>query len=129
MAPPTGTPPTGTPPAGTPPAGRMTAAIPQVSYASTAPELSDNTRYDFFSRVVPPDSYQAQAMLDIVTAMGWNYVSTLASEGNYGESGVEAFVQISRESDGRAKCGGGPYPARGPEFEDHCSWVDVYQYR
>ncbi|KAF0040307.1 hypothetical protein F2P81_006205 [Scophthalmus maximus] len=72
--------------------------IPQISYASTAPELSDNTRYDFFSRVVPPDSYQAQAMLDIVTAMGWNYVSTLASEGNYGESGVEAFVQISRES-------------------------------
>ncbi|XP_038873980.1 metabotropic glutamate receptor 8-like isoform X2 [Salvelinus namaycush] len=39
-------------------------------------------------------------MLDIVTAMGWNYVSTLASEGNYGESGVEAFVQISRESGG-----------------------------
>ncbi len=53
--------------------------------------------------MVPPDSYQAQAMLDIVTAMGWNYVSTLASEGNYGESGVEAFVQISRES-GRAEC-------------------------
>uniref|UniRef100_A0A4W4F2K5 G-protein coupled receptors family 3 profile domain-containing protein n=1 Tax=Electrophorus electricus TaxID=8005 RepID=A0A4W4F2K5_ELEEL len=74
--------------------------IPQISYASTAPELSDNTRYDFFSRVVPPDSYQAQAMLDIVTAMGWNYVSTLASEGNYGESGVEAFVQISRETGG-----------------------------
>ncbi|MEQ2179007.1 Metabotropic glutamate receptor 8, partial [Goodea atripinnis] len=60
--------------------------------------LSDNTRYDFFSRVVPPDSYQAQAMMDIVTAMEWNYVSTLASEGNYGESGVEAFIQISRET-------------------------------
>ena len=74
------------------------AQIPQISYASTAPELSDNTRYDFFSRVVPPDSYQAQAMMDIVTAMEWNYVSTLASEGNYGESGVEAFIQISRET-------------------------------
>nr|XP_057939246.1 glutamate receptor, metabotropic 6a isoform X2 [Doryrhamphus excisus] len=74
--------------------------IPQVSYASTAPELSDNNRYDFFSRVVPPDSYQAQAMLDIVKALGWNYVSTLASEGNYGESGVDAFMQISREAGG-----------------------------
>lgn len=72
--------------------------IPQISYASTAPELSDNSRYEFFSRVVPPDSYQAQAMLDIVKAMGWNYVSTLASEGNYGESGVDAFQQISREA-------------------------------
>uniref|UniRef100_A0A8C4YA42 Glutamate metabotropic receptor 6 n=1 Tax=Gopherus evgoodei TaxID=1825980 RepID=A0A8C4YA42_9SAUR len=75
-------------------------AIPQISYASTAPELSDNNRYDYFSRVVPPDSYQAQAMLDVVKALGWNYVSTLASEGNYGESGVEAFVQISREAGG-----------------------------
>ncbi|XP_076863277.1 glutamate receptor, metabotropic 6b [Brachyhypopomus gauderio] len=75
-------------------------AIPQISYASTAPELSDNTRYDFFSRVVPPDSFQAQAMVDIVKAMGWNYVSTLASEGNYGESGVDGFLQISREAGG-----------------------------
>ncbi|KAJ8395356.1 hypothetical protein AAFF_G00033410 [Aldrovandia affinis] len=74
--------------------------IPQVSYASTAPELSDNTRYDFFSRVVPPDTYQAQAMLDIVKAMRWNYVSTVASEGNYGESGVDAFIQRSREEGG-----------------------------
>uniref|UniRef100_A0A8C2BAG3 Glutamate receptor, metabotropic 4 n=1 Tax=Cyprinus carpio TaxID=7962 RepID=A0A8C2BAG3_CYPCA len=71
--------------------------IPQVSYASTAPALSDNTRYDFFSRVVPPDTYQAQAMVDIVRAMRWNYVSTVASEGNYGESGVDAFIQKSRE--------------------------------
>ncbi|XP_061894278.1 metabotropic glutamate receptor 4-like isoform X1 [Entelurus aequoreus] len=74
--------------------------IPQVSYASTAPELSDNTRYDFFSRVVPPDTYQAQAMVDIVKAMRWNYVSTVASEGNYGESGVDAFIQKSREDGG-----------------------------
>ncbi|KAI9514329.1 Metabotropic glutamate receptor 7 [Dissostichus eleginoides] len=73
--------------------------IPQVSYASTAPELSDDRRYDFFSRVVPPDSFQAQAMVDIVKAMGWNYVSTLASEGSYGEKGVDAFMQLSRESD------------------------------
>ncbi|KAJ8015962.1 hypothetical protein DPEC_G00002150 [Dallia pectoralis] len=74
--------------------------IPQISYASTAPELSDNNRYDFFSRVVPPDSYQAQAMVDIVKAIGWNYVSTLASEGSYGESGVDSFQQISREAGG-----------------------------
>ncbi|KAK9514953.1 hypothetical protein VZT92_025633 [Zoarces viviparus] len=80
--------------------GRITSTIPQVSYASTAPELSDNTRYDFFSRVVPPDTYQAQAMVDIVKAMRWNYVSTVASEGNYGESGVDAFIQKSREDGG-----------------------------
>ncbi|XP_018620371.2 metabotropic glutamate receptor 7-like [Scleropages formosus] len=74
--------------------------IPQISYASTAPELSDDRRYDFFSRVVPPDSFQAQAMVDIVKAMAWNYVSTVASEGSYGEKGVEAFMQLSREAGG-----------------------------
>lgn len=36
-------------------------------------------------------------MVDIVRALKWNYVSTLASEGSYGESGVEAFMQKSRE--------------------------------
>lgn len=76
--------------------------IPQISYASTAPDLSDNSRYDFFSRVVPSDTYQAQAMVDIVRALKWNYVSTLASEGSYGESGVEAFIQKSRE-DGESR--------------------------
>ena len=30
--------------------------------------------------------------------MGWNYVSTLASEGSYGEKGVDAFMQLSREA-------------------------------
>lgn len=86
--------------------------IPQISYASTAPDLSDNSRYDFFSRVVPSDTYQAQAMVDIVRALKWNYVSTLASEGSYGESGVEAFIQKSREN-GESRVGTGP----------HCCWV------
>ncbi|KAG8436064.1 hypothetical protein GDO86_007244, partial [Hymenochirus boettgeri] len=39
-------------------------------------------------------------MVEIVKAMGWNYVSTLASEGSYGEKGVESFMQISREAGG-----------------------------
>uniref|UniRef100_A0A8B9WE78 Glutamate metabotropic receptor 6 n=1 Tax=Bos mutus grunniens TaxID=30521 RepID=A0A8B9WE78_BOSMU len=98
-------------------------AIPQISYASTAPELSDSTRYDFFSRVVPPDSYQAQAMVDIVRALGWNYVSTLASEGNYGESGVEAFVQISREGVCIAQLMETPNAARQANLTGHFLWV------
>lgn len=81
-----------------PPLSSLRPQIPQISYASTAPELSDDRRYDFFSRVVPPDSFQAQAMVDIVKALGWNYVSTVASEGSYGEKGVDAFMQLSREA-------------------------------
>jgi len=37
-------------------------------------------------------------MVDIVKALGWNFVSTLASEGSYGEKGVESFTQISKEA-------------------------------
>ncbi|XP_077626908.1 metabotropic glutamate receptor 8 isoform X3 [Crocuta crocuta] len=58
-------------------------------------------------------------MVDIVTALGWNYVSTLASEGNYGESGVEAFTQISREIGGVciAQSQKIPHEPRPGEFE------------
>lgn len=59
--------------------------IPQISYASTSTELSDKSRFEYFSRVVPPDNFQAQAMVEIVKALGWTYVSTVAVEGDYGE--------------------------------------------
>lgn len=59
--------------------------IPQISYASTSTELSDKSRFEYFSRVVPPDNYQARAIAEIVKEVGWEYVSTVAVEGDYGE--------------------------------------------
>ncbi|XP_075430332.1 metabotropic glutamate receptor 2 isoform X2 [Ascaphus truei] len=70
--------------------------IPQISYASTSAKLSDKSRYDFFARTVPPDFYQAKAMADILRFFNWTYVSTVASEGDYGETGIEAFEQEAR---------------------------------
>ena len=43
--------------------------LPQVSYASTTPDLSDKSKYDYFVRTVPPDNYQARAMVDVVHAL------------------------------------------------------------
>ncbi|KAI1283198.1 Metabotropic glutamate receptor 4 [Halotydeus destructor] len=71
--------------------------IPQISYASTSVELSDKTRFGFFSRVVPPDSYQARAMVDIIKTFNWSYVSTVASEGDYGEKGIEYFKMMAAQ--------------------------------
>ena len=65
--------------------------IPQISPASTAKVLSDKSRYEFFARTVPPDDYQAIALVDLVERFNWTYVSTVASEGSYGESGIEVF--------------------------------------
>jgi ABC-type branched-subunit amino acid transport system substrate-binding protein len=65
--------------------------IPQISYASTSVDLSDKSRFGYFSRVVPPDNFQAQAIVDIIKLFNWTYVSTIASEGDYGEKGIEHF--------------------------------------
>ncbi|KAJ3596165.1 hypothetical protein NHX12_002574 [Muraenolepis orangiensis] len=70
--------------------------IPQISYASTSAKLSDKSRYDYFARTVPPDFYQAKAMAEILRTFNWTYVSTVASEGDYGETGIEAFEQEAR---------------------------------
>ncbi|KFQ56451.1 Metabotropic glutamate receptor 3, partial [Pelecanus crispus] len=70
--------------------------IPQISYASTSAKLSDKSRYDYFARTVPPDFYQAKAMAEILRYFNWTYVSTVASEGDYGETGIEAFEQEAR---------------------------------
>ncbi|KAF3860597.1 hypothetical protein F7725_000852 [Dissostichus mawsoni] len=99
-------------------ASSVSIMIPQISYASTAPELSDDRRYDFFSRVVPPDSFQAQAMVDIIRALGWSYVSTIASEGSYGEKGVEAFTQLSKEAGGICMAQSLKIP-HNPKLEDY----------
>ncbi|XP_072038787.1 metabotropic glutamate receptor 3-like isoform X2 [Amphiura filiformis] len=75
--------------------------IPQVSYASTSLQLSDKTRFEYFARTVPPDTFQARALADIVAMFNWSYVSTVASEGTYGESGIGEF---EREAGARNIC-------------------------
>uniref|UniRef100_A0A8B9T0C8 Glutamate metabotropic receptor 2 n=1 Tax=Anas platyrhynchos TaxID=8839 RepID=A0A8B9T0C8_ANAPL len=59
--------------------------IPQISYASTSAKLSDKSRYDYFA-----------PMSEILRFFNWTYVSTVASEGDYGETGIEAFEQEAR---------------------------------
>lgn len=65
--------------------------VPVVSYASTSSLLSNKVRFRYFLRTVPNDMLQAKVMADLVRAMRWNYVITLASDSEYGRSGIEAF--------------------------------------
>ena len=71
--------------------------IPQISPASTASALSDKTRFDYFARTVPPDTYQSIALVDVVKSANWSYVSTVYSEGSYGEYGIEVFTREATE--------------------------------
>ncbi|XP_043924754.1 metabotropic glutamate receptor 1 [Protopterus annectens] len=71
--------------------------IPQIAYSATSIDLSDKTLYKYFLRVVPPDTLQARSMLDIVKHYNWTYVSAVHTEGNYGESGMEAFKEVASQ--------------------------------
>uniref|UniRef100_W5L5C2 Metabotropic glutamate receptor 1 n=1 Tax=Astyanax mexicanus TaxID=7994 RepID=W5L5C2_ASTMX len=76
--------------------GSSSVAI-QIAYSATSIDLSDKTLFKYFLRVVPSDTLQARAMLDIVKHYNWTYVSAVHTEGNYGESGMEAFKELAAE--------------------------------
>lgn len=67
--------------------------IPQISYASTSPELDDVHKYPYFFRVVPSDLYQVIAIADLLQKLNWTYVSTVESEGEYGENAVRELQE------------------------------------
>ncbi|XP_049823403.1 metabotropic glutamate receptor 2 [Aethina tumida] len=65
--------------------------IPQVSFFSTSPELSNKQRFEYFTRTIPSDHYQVKAMVDIVRMLEWSYVSIIYEESNYG---IKAFEEL-----------------------------------
>nr|XP_020463647.1 metabotropic glutamate receptor 1-like [Monopterus albus] len=71
--------------------------IPQIAYSATSIDLSDKTLFKYFLRVVPSDTLQARALLDILKRYNWTYVSAVHTEGNYGESGMEVFKELASQ--------------------------------
>ncbi|XP_040572263.1 metabotropic glutamate receptor [Lepeophtheirus salmonis] len=66
--------------------------IPQISFFSTSPELSNKQRFEFFSRTIPSDHYQTLAMAKIIKKLGWKYMSIVYEESNYG---IKAFEELN----------------------------------
>lgn len=73
--------------------------VPQISYASTSVLLNDRVRFKYFTRTVPPDTQQVNAMLDLASSLGWRSFSILYSEGSYGESAFEALRSMTQNED------------------------------
>ena len=65
--------------------------VPQISFSSTSPLLSNRDRYTYFYRTVPPDNQQAQAMVDLLLHFGWYHVSIIYSNNLYGRPGINEF--------------------------------------
>ena len=68
--------------------------IPQISYSATANELSDASRFDYFFRIVPPDSLQARAIADIIIYFNWTYVTAIYSNDAYGKGGIRTLYNL-----------------------------------
>ncbi|CAH2096588.1 unnamed protein product [Euphydryas editha] len=65
--------------------------IPQVSFFSTSPELSNKARFEYFTRTIPSDLHQVRAMVEIVKKLQWSYVSIIYEESSYG---IKAFEEL-----------------------------------
>ncbi|KRY55768.1 Metabotropic glutamate receptor 5 [Trichinella britovi] len=56
--------------------------IPQVGYSATTKALSDKTEFKYYMRMVPSDSWQAKAIVDIVKYFHWSYVAVVYTDGS-----------------------------------------------
>ena len=69
-----------------------TYGIPQVSYASTNPGLSDDSAYPGFMRVVPSDAQQGQALSHAFNQTGDSNPALVHEDSNYGSGLADAFT-------------------------------------
>ena len=44
---------------------------------------------------MPPDQYQAQAIVELVAHFNWSYISTINVQGSYGENGIRLVKEVS----------------------------------
>ena len=74
-------------------------SIPQISHFSTSILLNDRNRYPFFYRTVPPDSQQTRAMIDLLLAFNWTYISTIFTRDAYGEPAITELKKLAIENE------------------------------
>ena len=66
----------------------------QISYSSTSALLSNKFDYPYFSRMVPPDNKQGEALYSIVHYYKWEpYTAAISTADTYGVGGVNSFIQ------------------------------------
>src|SRR6218665_2604117 len=58
---------------------------------ATSDALSDKSRYEYFMRLVAPDSRLVLVLIEMIAHYGWKYISVLYSADSYGEN---AYQQV-----------------------------------
>ena len=80
--------------------------IPQVGFAATSLMLDDNHVNPYFLRVVPSQSFQMKALVDMLKYFNWTYVSVVYTEGN---TGFDSYNTFSRAAHLGGVCLAGTY--------------------
>ena len=71
--------------------------VPQISYSSTSILLSNREEFGYFYRTVPSDDQQIQVMIDLALHFGWTYISTIHSNNEYGEPGINELLNLAAD--------------------------------
>ena len=73
--------------------------IPMISYQASAASLNNRNKYFNFQRTIPPDTIQANVIIQLLKSFNWSYVSVVYTEGQYGEEAFEALDNEATEYD------------------------------
>ncbi|KAG0043369.1 hypothetical protein BGZ83_011483, partial [Gryganskiella cystojenkinii] len=73
--------------------------IPQCSFASTSPTLSDSETYPYFFRTIPSALVAMSVILDVVKRQGWNRITVIYEVETLGFLGIDQLRTIVKEKD------------------------------
>lgn len=73
--------------------GSREAAV--VSHEATSSMFENRETYRNFFRTVPSDALQVKALVDTVKYFNWSYISTIHSDGEYGQRGIASFSLLA----------------------------------
>ncbi|XP_078524869.1 vomeronasal type-2 receptor 26-like [Lissotriton helveticus] len=67
--------------------------LPQISYFSSSPLLSDRIQFPSFFRTVPSDDFQSRGLAQLLVHFGWTWVGLVAEDNDYGQQGVQILQE------------------------------------
>ncbi|XP_069465035.1 extracellular calcium-sensing receptor-like [Ambystoma mexicanum] len=67
--------------------------LPQISYVSTSPLLSDRIQFPSFFRTISSDTFQSQGLAQLLMHFRWTWVGLLVEDNDYGLQGARILEQ------------------------------------
>ncbi|XP_069464477.1 extracellular calcium-sensing receptor-like [Ambystoma mexicanum] len=67
--------------------------LPQISYVSSSPLLSDQNQFPSFFRTIPNDNFQSHGLAQVLIHFSWTWVGLLVEDNDYGHLGATLLKQ------------------------------------